>query len=140
MIILVKLRVGVNDLFVDEKMKIIGWGETEPGREDINLKYGDVVGFSNEVTYLPRNAHPFRKKIPYILSYKSRNFGQILDIIFSIRLIRESNYTRAYTVSGSITYCPPPKKLAQPASKEKFLLISKMAVFQEVYGTVIRAP
>ena len=59
MIILVKLMVGVNDLFVDEKMKIIGWGETEPGREDINLKYGDVVGFSNEVTHLPRNARPF---------------------------------------------------------------------------------
>jgi hypothetical protein len=31
-------------------MKIIGWGETEAGREDITLKYGDVIGFSNEVS------------------------------------------------------------------------------------------
>jgi hypothetical protein len=31
-----------------------------------------------------------RNKIPYILAYKSRNFGQILDKILSIRLIRGS--------------------------------------------------
>ena len=30
--------------------------------------------------------------LPYILAYKSRNFGQNLAIIFSIRLIRGSNF------------------------------------------------
>ena len=35
---------------------------------------------------------------PYILGYKSINFGQFLDIIFSIRLTRES-VTSKYHIS-----------------------------------------
>ena len=48
----------------------------------------------------------YKNDLPYILAYKSRNFGQILDIIFSIRLIRGSvfsteQYTSKYQIYGS---------------------------------------
>ncbi len=50
-------------------------------------------------------------QLPYILAYKSRNFGQILPNIFPIRLIRGSTYTRVYTVFT--VFC-----LIQPSSKQ----------------------
>jgi len=52
-------------------------------------------------------------------------------------------FTPFQIVKGSITYHQPPKKLAYPASNEKSLPISKMAiskmVLQEVDNTVMRA-
>jgi hypothetical protein len=40
------------------------------------------------------------KGIPYILVYKSRNFGRFLELIFSIRLIRGSNFIKSKTLKN----------------------------------------